>query len=352
MPNRLSQLTSWLQAQEILRQRDQTSPAEFTLTAVAGDASFRRYFRLTCVTPTAQSYIAMDAPPEHEDCLPFVNITKAWLAEGIPLPKLHAEDLQNGFLLLEDFGDDQFFNAVETKQKTEQKARYTQAIAELSTIQNLPAPEHSLPPYNRALLDRELRLFSDWLIGKALNVELTQNEEALIEQSFQLLIDNALKQTKVAVHRDYHSRNLMIKPDNTIGIIDFQDAVYGPCTYDLVSLLRDCYIRLDKDLVTELALEFKKRSAIPALRTLDDTSFLKQFDLMGIQRHMKAAGIFARLSLRDGKHGYLQDIPRTFQYILDACDHHPELGDLAKLLRDKVEQAMLGYVAQHRDSEV
>jgi len=316
-----------------------------TLEVVAGDASFRRYYRTPSVD--AKAYIVMDAPPEHEDCRPFVKITEQWSQQGVRVPKLYAKDLENGFLLLEDFGDTQLFEQVHQHTIDQQTTVYQTALDELQKIQSLQQQEAALPSYDHALLERELKLFTDWLIGKALSIELSKEAQTLIDQSFNMLIDNALSQVQVPVHRDYHSRNLMCT-DDSIGVIDFQDAVFGPATYDVVSLLRDCYIQLDTSLVQTLALDFKNRSA--HLAHLSDETFAKQFDLMGIQRHMKAAGIFARLALRDGKFGYLNDIPLTFSYILDTCAKYPELRDLGDMLKTQVQPAIRDFIDRQNQS--
>lgn len=336
MPNRYTQLLDWINTQT-----QNTSSPITNLEVVAGDASFRRYYR----TPNigGHVFIVMDAPPEHEDCTPFIAITEQWSKQGIAVPKLFAKDLQLGFLLLEDFGDIQLFEQVYQQSLDAQKYVYQSALDELQKIQALDDQASHLPSYDRPLLLRELQLFTDWLIGKALGISLTADEQNLIEQGFEVLIENALNQTKVPVHRDYHSRNLMCS-DGAIGVIDFQDAVYGPATYDLVSLLRDCYIELNPALVQTLALSFKNTS--PSLKHIDDNNFCKQFDLMGIQRHMKAAGIFARLALRDGKFGYLNDIPLTFSYILKVCAKYPELSPLADMLTKRIQQPMLDFVRQ------
>lgn len=340
MLNRTEQLYNWLSSN--LPENEEHRPS---LENVAGDASFRRYFRVK--DARNKSFIVMDAPPEKEDCHPFVHITEAWRAQGVRLPEIFARDLDLGFLLLEDFGDTLLFQTVDSKGIEVQRKIYTSAIQSLNEIQALSEAQ-KLPAYDRALLLRELELLTDWLIAKALNITLDSNERKVIYDAFEILIENALTQPKCAVHRDYHSRNLMVLTDGDIGIIDFQDAVYGPATYDLVSLLRDCYIKLDKSLVTELCLLYKQQSPIKQIREMEKDRFLKQFDLMGVQRHMKAAGIFARLALRDGKFGYLNDIPRTFSYILENCERYEELTELHVLLKSRIEQPMLDFVAMQQ----
>lgn len=337
MQDRLSLLNTWLK--QILRGVDQ---AQFKVEPVAGDASFRRYFRV--IAQSGKRYIAMDAPPEKEDCKPFVAVTCAWSEHGIAVPKIYSEDIEQGFLLLEDFGDTQLFDMVDQADTRTQSDIYTTALDELQKLQALPLKELEHDSYDRALLARELALFSDWLITKALSIKLTSEQANLLDASFELLIENALSQEHCVVHRDYHSRNLMVLDDKQIGVIDYQDAVIGPYTYDLVSLLRDCYIRLNSELIKDLALGFKSGSANRNIRALPEQVFLRHFDLMGVQRHMKAAGIFARLALRDGKLGYLQDIPRTFSYITEVCSKYEELQALATFLSNEVEPHIQTFI--------
>ena len=337
MQDRLSLLNTWLK--QILRGVDQ---AQFKVEPVAGDASFRRYFRV--ITQSGKRYIAMDAPPEKEDCKPFVAVTCAWSEHGIAVPKIYSEDIEQGFLLLEDFGDTQLFDMVDQADTRTQSDIYTAALDELQKLQALPLKELEHDSYDRALLTRELKLFSDWLIAEAMSIKLTDEQTQLLEAGFEVLIDNALSQELCVVHRDYHSRNLMILDNEQIGVIDFQDAVIGPYTYDLVSLLRDCYIRLNPELIEDLALGFKSGSANKNIRALPEQVFLRHFDLMGVQRHMKAAGIFARLALRDGKLSYLQDIPRTFSYITEVCSKYEELQALATFLIKEIEPSIQGFI--------
>lgn len=337
MQDRLSLLNTWLKL--ILRGADE---AQFKVEPVAGDASFRRYFRV--ITQSGKRYIAMDAPPEKEDCKPFIAVTRAWSEHGIAVPKIYSEDITQGFLLLEDFGDTQLFDRVDQADSKTQSDIYTTALEELQKLQALPVKELEHDRYDRALLTREVKLFSDWLITEAISIKLTSEQTQVLEAGFDVLIDNALSQELCVVHRDYHSRNLMIRDDEQIGVIDFQDAVIGPYTYDLVSLLRDCYIRLNPELIKDLALGFKSDSASENIRALPEQVFLRHFDLMGVQRHMKAAGIFARLALRDGKLGYLQDILRTFSYITEVCSQYKELQALATLLNDLVEPKVRGFI--------
>ena len=293
------------------------------LTTASADASFRRYFR---ATTEAGSWIIMDAPPDKEDIQPFMDVTR-WLGErGVNVPRIHHSDQGLGFLLLDDFGDRAYLDALNEHTAD---TLYGAALAELHRIQSTPA--EPLPPYDEPLLRNELALFTDWLLGEHLGQDPEPARQRLAPV-FQALVDNALAQPQTFVHRDYHSRNLMVA-GNRPGVIDYQDAVRGPLTYDLVSLLRDCYIRWPESRVRHWALDFRNNLA-SAYRpeTISDEQFLRWFDLMGIQRHLKAAGIFCRLNHRDGKPGYLADIPRTLGYVRDIAPRYPETRPLAALL--------------------
>ncbi|MDX1756431.1 MAG: phosphotransferase [Marinobacter sp.] len=306
MDTRLQQLTDWV--------RQFPGLAQAQPVPVSGDASFRRYFRVTNADTT---YIVMDAPPSHEDCVPFVALARHWHRHGVAVPALVQQDLEQGFLLLEDFGDQLLLG-----QLTEDTAEdlYGGALTELLRIQQLTdAPDYPLPPYDAALLDREMQLFPDWLLSQQLGLELGNNERALLDTVFAYLRESALAQPEVVVHRDYHSRNLLARPGTNLpGVIDFQDAVRGPVTYDLVSLLKDCYIRWPEARIGRWVEQYRLQSLDAGRHHADADTFRQWFELMGMQRHLKAAGIFARLSIRDGKTGFLGDIPRTVQYLVDA----------------------------------
>ncbi|MBJ6136707.1 aminoglycoside phosphotransferase family protein [Marinobacter litoralis] len=318
MDTRLQQLTDWVRQ---FPGFDSASPEP-----VSGDASFRRYFRVWRETSgqARTPFIVMDAPPEHENCEPFVAIAKHWHQHGIHVPDIAGEDLNQGFLLLEDFGDNLMLGAV-----TEQNADtcYRQALDELVRIAQQSAPaEHALPHYDDAMLDREMALFPDWLLEKHLGLTLCNQQRALLDTTFSLLKESALTEPEVTVHRDYHSRNLLIRDgQNAPGVIDFQDAVIGPVTYDAVSLLKDCYIRWPEDKIVEWLEHYRLASLNAGLHRADPDTFRQWFELMGMQRHLKAAGIFARLAIRDGKTGYLGDIPRTVSYLRDASARQPAL---------------------------
>lgn len=324
-PERMETLTGWLSGET-------GGPIE--VTPASEDASFRRYFR---VCADGRTWIAMDAPPEHEDCRPFVDVTQRLLSAGVGVPRIHAQDLDRGFLLLDDFGDTHYLKRLRDDTAD---ALYGEALAALVRIQSADAA--GLAPYDEALLRREMALFPDWLLGRHLGIALDEGDRTALEDTFSLLVRNALEQPRVFVHRDYHSRNLMVLEGEGPGVLDYQDAVLGPVTYDLVSLLRDCYIAWPWARVQGWTLGFRDRVA-PGV---DDATFLRWFELMGAQRHLKAAGIFARLCRRDGKPGFLADIPRTLGYLADAATRHAELRPLARLIERLDVAGRLGRCAR------
>lgn len=299
---------------------------QIILEPVAGDASFRRYFR---VQVNKQSFIVMDAPPEHEDCRPFVTVAQQWLSAGVRVPKLLAEDLDNGFLLLEDFGDQLLHRALNSETAD---SMYALAFSELFKIQRIPAD--TLPLYDEALLQREMHLFREWFLQHWLGLSLSDSQSSLLAGVELQLIEAALAQPQVTVHRDYHSRNLMLLPDTQIGVIDFQDAVAGALTYDLVSLLRDSYIHWPEAKVTEWVAQFQQQS--PLARNMDAAVFKQAFDWMGMQRQLKVCGIFARLCLRDGKTAYLQDIPLTLRNLYQSARRYPQFAGFAAWLESEI----------------
>lgn len=302
--------------------------ADFGLAPASNDASFRRYFRVGLAD---RSYIAMDAPPDKEDCGPFVRIARAMHAAGLHVPVVYAEDPVQGFLLLDDLGSVAYLDALNADSAEQ---LYTDAMTALLHLQSSDIlMKIDLPPYNEALLVQEMSLFRDWYLGTHLSVELAPAQQVALQSIFKLLVENALAQPQVCVHRDYHSRNLMVVPDNNPGIIDFQDAVVGPVTYDLVSLLRDCYIQWPRERVEAWVMRHCD-ALINAgvVKDSDRQHFLRWFDLMGVQRHLKVAGIFARLNYRDGKPGYLKDIPLTLEYVREVAGRYAELSTLVKLL--------------------
>ena len=323
MPDRLRQLEHWL---------EQTcGSSRFTVAPASADASFRRYFRVAL--DDGSTLVAMDAPPDKEDCGPFVMVAERLSAAGIHVPEIHASDLAKGFLLLEDLGSRAYLNQLDDDSAD---ALYGDAVAALLKMQQ-SADSRSLPPFDRAMLMREMQLFPDWLLSRHLGLTLSASEQAMLMRTFELLADSALDQPTVFVHRDYHSRNLMVVDRANPGVIDFQDAVAGPVTYDLVSLLRDCYIAWPQERQAIWVNGYFDAAARASLLDgVDRETFFTWFDLMGVQRHLKAAGIFARLCHRDGKSGYLADIPRTLNYIVDAGTAHTSVADLAGFIGARV----------------
>lgn len=299
------------------------------IAPASSDASFRSYFRVWC---DDQTHIVMDAPPDKEDCRPFVAIAQAMRTLGLNTPEVLASDLDLGLLLLTDLGSRQYLAELDQQSAPN---LYADALGALTRLQVGGDPASSLlPPYDSALLHREMELFREWFLGKLLGLELSADEHYILDQAFAVLANNALEQPRVWVHRDYHSRNLMITDPDNPGVLDFQDAVVGAVTYDLVSLLRDCYIAWPREQVEIWVLDHRARLRALGMTGLEDADqFLCWFDLMGIQRHLKATGIFARLNLRDGKAGYLPDIPRTLGYVLEVASRYPELANLCRLLR-------------------
>jgi len=290
----------------------------------SSDASFRRYFR---VTHTQGQHIIMDAPPEKENTEAFIRIAQLFKSANINVPAIYQQDLAQGFLLLDDFGCHCFLDKLNPDNATD---LYSSAFKTLQRLQTTPSLSKSqLPCYDEALLNRELDIFYDWFLAEYLNLSIPENIKKTLNQ---ILITSALEQPQVCVHRDFHSRNLMFLPDNSPGIIDFQDAVIGPITYDLVSLLRDCYISWpEESVITWMTTYFQQINKLGLINT-DLATFTRWFDLMGLQRHLKAIGIFSRLYLRDNKPTYLADIPRTLEYVSHICNKYPELSEFNHFL--------------------
>ncbi|HSI46430.1 MAG TPA: phosphotransferase [Methylophilus sp.] len=315
--DRTQQLEQWLA--QVLDQ-------PYTLTTASADASFRRYFR---VHLPQETLIAMDAPPPQEDCRPFVNVAEQLLAAGLNVPKVIAQDLSQGFLLLSDLGSDTYLSKLSPENA---KSLYGDACQALIKMQ-LATDQQALPLYDAALLLRELQLFPEWYVGKHLGKILSAEQQAVLDKTFSLLIDNILQQPQVTVHRDYHSRNLMVTTENNPGVLDFQDAVTGAITYDLASLFKDAYIRWDEDHLMDWVVRYwqaAKKAGLPVNE--DFGTFYKDFEWMGVQRHIKVLGIFARLYHRDGKDGYLKDMPLVMQYLQAACERYVELRPFLRLL--------------------
>jgi len=297
----------------------------------SADASFRRYFRLQV---GQESFIAMDAPPGQEDCTQFLRVAGYLEAMQLNAPRVIEADNEQGFLLLTDLGPNQYLTAL-TDGPESADALYADAIRALATIQsNGVAYQGSLPTYDDQLLRQELSLFHDWLCVAHLGLSFSAADDARWKQSCDTLVANALDQPQVFVHRDYHSRNLMLTEEDNPGILDFQDAVEGALTYDLVSLLKDCYVRWPVERVLEWALDFYSTLDEEIKNQMDSTLFLRHFELMGVQRHLKAAGIFARLNHRDGKTGFMADIPRTLRYIVELGPKYVELEYIVGLINE------------------
>lgn len=326
---RLKLLRAWL--------NDGLAIRDYEMTPASSDASFRRYFRLTPHGTGAsllngyKSLIVMDAPPGQEDIGPFVAVSKLFAEIQLNVPLIQAMDADNGFLLLTDLGSEQYLSAL-TARNADQM--YGDALAALLNLQqNAPRDSDILPPYDNALLMREMELFREWYLKGHLGLTLNDEQHILLQDTFELLAASALDQPLVCVHRDYHSRNLMLTEHNNPGILDFQDAVIGPITYDLASLLRDCYVAWPRQRVERWVLDYMARAQAAGLfGGFADTVILRWFDWMGMQRHLKATGIFARLDRRDGKPGYLNDIPRTMGYVLEVSSRYVELERFRQFL--------------------
>lgn len=324
---RLQQLSSWL---------DQHLPALFaaegwgevpaaTLTSASSDASFRRYFRWE---GAGRSLILMDAPPPQEDCRPFVKVAGLLAEAGVHVPRILVADLEQGFLLLSDLGRQTYLEVID---EGNADRLFEDALQALLAFQRLPL-NGPLPSYDEALLRRELQLFPDWYLQRHLGIELSGEQLAAWQRVCALLIDSALAQPRVLVHRDYMPRNLMLSEPNP-GVLDFQDAVYGPVTYDVTCLFKDAFLSWPEVRVSSWLEQYWQQAletGVPVQPVLDD--FLRASDLMGVQRHLKVIGIFARICHRDGKPKYLGDVPRFFSYIDAVLARRPELAELAELL--------------------
>ncbi len=313
---------------------DTLALASVALVPASGDASFRRYFRI--VLPDGASVIAVDAPPARENLAGFVRIARALAALELRVPRVLACDFGEGFALLSDLGCETYLMRLEAG--ADAAPLYAAAIDALLRLQSWRAPE--LPDYDAALLDAETVLFGDWLLDRHLGLELSATEVQLVAQTRARLTALALAQPRVAVHRDYHSRNLMAC-EPLPGILDFQDAVVGPVSYDLVSLLKDCYIAWPRERVLEWVRVWRERALAAELPAgASEAEFFGWFETMGMQRHLKAAGIFARLWHRDGKPDYLRDIPRTLNYVVEAAHTQSEFADFGDFLAARVMPAL------------
>jgi aminoglycoside/choline kinase family phosphotransferase len=336
---RLSLIQSWL-----------TRDLEWRIgrvTVASADASFRRYFRVSrgdvdpaAWEPKADTLIIMDAPPGKEDIAPYLKVTALLEQAGAHVPHVYAADARRGFIAMEDLGDTQYLSLLRTGRGVDKL--YGDALTTLANIQvrGLKASQQ-LPPYDRAPLERELNLLPEWFLARHLGIDLTPEERALLTVTFEFLINEALLQPQVLVHRDFHSRNLMVLPPSVQGggpgVIDFQDALRGPVGYDLVSLLKDCYISWSRERVERWVKGYRRVLGSLGANVGDsEYQFLRWFDLIGVQRHVKVLGIFARLWHRDGKIGYLDDLPLVMHYVLDACRRYPELVEFGRWLEWRV----------------
>jgi len=333
---RLAQLTGW--GRSVLLGKGHAGAADAVVTPLSGDASFRRYFRIHL---PEQRFLLVDAPPPQEDCRPFVHVARRLQDGGLFSPEVLAVDFDQGMMLIEDMGDTLYLERLRAARGTGERGRvdqlYQQAFDALVAMQLLPADD--LPPYSSELLHAEMALFDNWFCEQYLQLALSDKERALLAGVRDFLASAALSQPQVFVHRDYHSRNLMVRQNNermAPGIIDFQDAVRGAYTYDLVSLLRDCYIVWPAADVHRWTAAVGEQLREAGVHNRNASVFTRDFDLMGLQRHLKVIGIFARLNLRDGKSGYLADIPTAIRYVLQVAPAYPELADFDHWFRQAV----------------
>ena len=315
--NRLHALDAWLRAA--------LPGVEFALESASADASFRRYFR---VVSGARTWIAMDAPPDREDCRPFVRIAAMLRAAGVNAPEVIAQDLAQGFLLLTDLGRETYLHVIDAHNADRLFADATAALVRWQ----LASREGELPDYDAKLLKRELDLFPQWYVGRHLGIELSAEERAALEDVFATILKSNLAQARVYVHRDFMPRNLMVSEPNP-GVIDFQDAVYGPVGYDIASLTRDAFLTWEEERVIDWTIRYWERARKARLPVPSDfAEFWRDVEWMGLQRHLKVLGIFARIKHRDGKDGYVEDTPRFIAYVRHAAMRYGELAPLARLL--------------------
>jgi aminoglycoside/choline kinase family phosphotransferase len=320
---RLDELRAWLAAH---------LGVAYTLVPASADASFRRYFR---VAAEGRTWIAMDAPPPREDCRPFVRVAELLRAAGLHAPQVLAQDLERGFLLLTDLGDTTYLAALKRDPAAADRL-FGDAVDALLKWQ-LASREGTLPPYDEAALRRECDLFPEWYIGRHLALTLAPAQQQALSEVVALVVARALAQPAVYVHRDYMPRNLMVTDPNP-GVIDFQDAMHGPITYDVVSLMRDAFVSWDEERVIDWSARYWEKAKQRGLPVRQDFGeFYGDFEWMGLQRHLKVLGIFARIHYRDGKGGYLDDTPRFLRYARAVAERYRELAPLARLL-DQLEQ--------------
>jgi aminoglycoside/choline kinase family phosphotransferase len=322
---RLQLLVNWLRGLNVVDVE--------SLRPASADASFRRYFRLDVLpeqqAALGQTLIAMDAPPERENVLGFVKLDEMLTHAGVTVPRIVATDYEAGLMLLSDLGNTTYLSALNHDNAS---TMYAEALEALVKFQITSRPD-VLPEYDRAFLQREMSLFPEWYIGKHLNATLTDKQTAELQGVFDAILANVTAQAQVFVHRDFHSRNLMVVDANNPGVLDFQDALYGPMTYDLASLLRDAYVQWDEELVLDWAIRYwqhAKSLGLPVNQDID--AFYKDFEYMGLQRHLKILGLFCRLNYRDGKAQYLDDLPTVMEYVRKTAGRYKDLKPLIRLL--------------------
>ncbi|MEN8303162.1 MAG: phosphotransferase [Campylobacterota bacterium] len=310
----MKRIKEWLQ---------HTPYRDYKIEVASADASFRAYYRLSREDKTV---LLMDSSLEKESLAPFIDVTSRLLSAGVRAPHILEKKLDDGFLIIEDFGKTHYLNVLDDKNF---KELYRDAIDEIIKMQN--ADTQNLPLYDKGFLHFEMDLMKEWYLEKKLGIALNKEQNKMLKSSLNSISNVVLSQPQdVFVHRDYHARNIMLTPKNEIGIIDYQDAMSGAITYDLVSLLKDCYVEYPREDIEGLALEFRDKKSLNS----DDAEFIKWFDFMGLQRHIKVLGIFSRLHLRDGKDGYLKDIPLTLKYTIETASRYDETKELAKFLQE------------------
>jgi aminoglycoside/choline kinase family phosphotransferase len=324
--SRLANLTQWV--------LEDLGFAGASIAPASADASFRRYFR---VTQGADTYIVMDAPPDKEDSGPFLKVARVLGSLNLNVPVILARDMERGFMLLSDLGSRQYLDALGLDGAADEL--YADALKSLRTMQTAdPAISRDLPRYDRALLLREMELLPEWFLTRHLGLTIEAPERAMLEKLFESLAQTAAAQPACFVHRDYHSRNLLDTPEKNPGILDFQDAVWGPVTYDLASLLKDCYIAWPPARVRQWVLEYRESLLEAGFKLdADAAQFLRWFDLVGLQRHIKVLGIFARLFYRDGKSQYLKDLPRVLAYVRDTALMYSETAAFAEFIVSRID---------------
>ncbi|HEY7885788.1 MAG TPA: phosphotransferase [Cellvibrionaceae bacterium] len=318
---RLLALTAWVSEQK---------NCACLLSPLGGDAGARRYFTLA----EDDNLLAVDAPPASENTVQFIQVAKCFSEQGVTVPAIIAADVAQGFLLVEHWHEGLFYQHVSGDNNP---LLYGEALIKLLAIQQIPSQVANLPVFDSAFIQRELALFNDWFLAGELNYQISASEQQLLQQTFAVLEQSALAQPQVVMHRDYHSRNLLLGRGGQLAVIDFQDAVIGPVTYDLVSLLKDCYHQLPLEQVQQWALSYGDMALdAGVLPPLDARQFIRWFDLMGLQRHLKVLGIFARLNRRDNKSAYLKDLPRVLGYVLQTTEQYSELAEFSHWLKHTI----------------